>query len=368
MFLFVSLSRQPRRIASSVLLLGMQPALAADPSWEGGVLTTWQHASDSRVRNELLGSADLLLAWPVGPGVVNGHLEANTTPRSNGVSSLIGEANADAGSALDADGQGRLQVSELNYGFALGMGELAVGLIDATGALDSSAVANDEATQFLATGLKNNASIEFPDYTLGLIYNLPLDEAGSGVSLVAAGSQGLSESADASHAELFDLTEHGRGAFLAAEWQRAGSWGTTRLGVWGHTAQHDRVDGSGNGGNNYGVYLSADTELGAAAVNLRLGVANEDVSEAARFAALAGEMLLSEAVAMGAGVAWTGASSDLAAASDSWQSEWYLRWAPAAGLTVGPSVQYLRNSGLDGSGASVDAGVWVTSLRLAYGW
>ncbi len=85
----------------------------------------------------------------MGPGLWTLYVEGNTTPRNNGISSVLGEANADIGSALDGDDSGRLQVSELHYAISLASGELVTGLIDASSFLDASKVANDETAQFL---------------------------------------------------------------------------------------------------------------------------------------------------------------------------------------------------------------------------
>ena len=43
------------------------------------------------------------------------YVEGSTTPHSDGVSNLLPDTNADAGTALDGDGKGRLQVSVLHY-------------------------------------------------------------------------------------------------------------------------------------------------------------------------------------------------------------------------------------------------------------
>lgn len=359
--------RRPALLISSLLALSAPTAvLAGELTSEAGVLATWQSASDDRVHDELQGSADLVVAMPVGNGVLAAHVEASTTPVTDGVSSLIGEANGDAGSALDADGKGRVQLSEFHYTLPAGAGELSLGLIDTAGPLDNSDVANDANSQFLAAGLGNNATIAFPDYTLGAFYRLPLGDNGSGVTLLVAGSQGLGDSADAGYGALFDLGESGRGAFVAAEWQQVLGWGAARLGAWTSTADHDSVDGSAGGLANYGLYLSADTRLGDVALNVRLGAAREDVSEAARFASVAAELPLADRLSLGAGVAWTGVSADKAGGEDSVQSELYLRWEPVANLQLSPSVQYIRNPGFDGSGSSVDADSWVMGLRVGY--
>jgi len=79
---------------------------------------------------------------PHGSGSWTLYIEANTDLRDDQVSSIIGEANAGAGSAVDIDGNGRIQISEFFYTLPAFDGELSVGRLDATGALDGSNVAS----------------------------------------------------------------------------------------------------------------------------------------------------------------------------------------------------------------------------------
>jgi len=349
----------PPVLAGAAQAAGIEHAL--------GLVATWQHASDRRVQDEALASFDLEAAMPLGPGSLNLHLEGNTTQAADGVSLQLGEANADAGTALDASERGRLQLSELSYGLAAGGGELTLGLVDVSGPLDASSVANDEGSQFLGAGLVHNATIEFPDYTVGLYYQLPLDEGGSGLTLVVASPRGIADSDDASYSSVFDLENVGSGVFAAVEWQIAAAQGVTRLGLWGHTADHPWLDGSADDGRNYGVYLSADRRLGEAELNLRLGLANPEVSPAAGFAGLAAALPLRGPYTLGAGLAWTGVSGELAGDVDhSLQGELYLRWQLSRRLALTPALQYLRNSGFDASGSSHDASLWLAGLRLVY--
>lgn len=353
-----SVSPLPHLAVASALLLGCTTGRA---DWEAGVLVTWQSASDARIQDEFQGSADLVAEFALGAGVLAAHIEANSNPTEHGVSGLLGEVNADAGSAYNANGHGRVQLSELNYTRQAGPGTLTVGLIDATGPLDNSDVANDADTQFLATGLNNNPTIEFPDYTLGLFYQLAIGQQDGTLVLLAAASHGLADGPHARYEALFDIDEEGRGTFLAAEWQQLHGWGVTRLGSWLHSGAHEA-----DAGHNYGVYLSVDRQLGDAMLNLRLGAAREAASEAARFASLAAELAIADKLTLGTGIAWTGAAARLVDADDNLQSELYLRWQPSARLHVSPSVQYVRNSGFDGSGTAVDASVWVAGLRAGY--
>jgi hypothetical protein len=102
------------------------------------------------------------------------YLEGNSTLDASRASSVLVETNADAGTALDPDRRGRVQLSELNYQLHRPAGrELTFGLLDASGYLDRTRITNDENVQFLGASFVNNPTIEFPDYTLGAVYQSP---------------------------------------------------------------------------------------------------------------------------------------------------------------------------------------------------
>lgn len=331
---------------------------------EGGFTAVLQIADDNNIDEELLGSFDWVTTLPAGKGKWVMYVEGNTSPRKEGVSSLIGEANADAGSALDRDGKGRLQVSELHYFHPLGGGMLVSGLLDVTASLDSSEVANDETSQFLSAPLVNNPTIGFPDYSLGVVYN---QETGkdSGYSLALTSSHGLADNANASYAQLVDVGDDGKGVFAAAEgyWPMAGT--KLHVGAWVNSADHARLDGGTGSEKNYGLYLVVDGQAAAGQWNLRAGLANEDVSQASQFLSLSLARPLKQA-ALGLGVAYTGLSSKDATPQqdDMLLAEAYLRFEPRVDMSVTPAVQWLENSGFDASGNTVDAETLLFSLRV----
>ena len=266
---------------------GSIPAMSEAISVESGITVTFQHASDSRVEDELLASFDLVSTLPAGNGHWLIYVEGNTSPRTNGVSSMLSEANGDAGSALDRDGKGRLQVSNLHYLWYLDKDALVVGLIDPTGPLDNSDIANDETGQFLSSTLVNNPTIAFPDYTLGAVYFMTPDNRALDFTFLVSSSHGLADNPNASYSELVDVGETGKGVFTSAEAlikQGNHNW---RVGGWVQTADNPYLDGSGNTANNYGLYMSSDHQFGLHRLNLRLGLANDKVSEAASFIGLA---------------------------------------------------------------------------------
>ncbi len=327
-------------------------------SFEGGMIVTAQHADDRQIKDEFSGSLDLLFNLPLGPGVWTLYIEGSTTPGNWGISSFLPESNADVGTALTRNGKGRLQLSELHYALPLWGGKLFLGLIDPTGFLDTSAIANDETAQFLGVGLVNNPSIEFPDYTLGAAWHL---EAGQGIggSLVLSRSHGLADDGG-KYDRLFDLSHSGDGAFIAAEGYGFLGGNTVRLGAWVNTASHERLDGQQGPNSNWGVYGVADGSAGPIRWNLRLGWTNAKVSKAADFQALALEYPCDFAT-FGLGVARTGASGDLESVEATLQFEAYVRFDPFPKFHISPDIQWIRNSGFD-----LDGSAWIAGLRMGY--
>lgn len=333
---------------------------------EGGFTAILQVADDSRIDAELTTSFDLVTTLPAGSGKWVMYVEGNTSARDEGVSNQLGEANADAGSALDRDGNGRFQVSELHYFRPLGEGHFAAGLLDVTASLDGSDVANDETSQFLSGPLVNNPTIGFPDYSLGVVYNRETGEDRS-YSLALTSSHGLADNPNASYAQLVDVGADGKGIFAAAEGQWPVAGMKLHAGVWVNTADHARLDGGTGTEKNYGLYLTADGQIAIGQWNLRAGLANEKVSQASHFLSAALEHPLKMA-SLGLGVAYTGLSSEDATPQqdDMLLAEAYLRFNLQSNMDVTPAVQWINNSGFDASGNTVDSEQILLSLRLNY--
>jgi porin len=341
------------------------PERATAVSVTAGTTVTLQHATDSRIHDEGLASIDIFATHPTGNGQWLLYVEGNTSPNRQGVSSLLPEANQDAGTAVDRDDKGRLQVSSLNYLWYLGTNALVVGLLNSAGPIDNSEVANNETSQFLATTLVNNPTIPFPDYTLGMIYFFKPATHAVDITFVLTSSNGLGDNPDKSYAELVDVGAAGKGVFVVTElvWQQPRhSW---RTGVWCQTADNAYLNGSGNTGNNYGVYLSADHQFGQHRMNLRLGLANPAVSEAAQFIGLAVDHPIGKSHA-GLGYTKTFVSNQDAAKADRSQYEAYLRFDLDDKLSLTPSLQRIQNSNFDNSGTTTDSNVHVISVRASY--
>ena len=368
----------PKRLPLLIAgLLAAAPAtcvLAADEgvTFEGGVTAVLQDAGNGRVNDDGTFSLDLLFTAPAGPGTWTIYLEGSNAPADDGPAAILGESNGDAGSDLEADGNGRLQLSELHYAFPLGGGTLTAGLMDTGAFLDGSEVANDETVQFLNANLVNNPTIAFPDYTLGLAWQTELS-GGTALSLVAARSHGLADDYP-SYSSLFDDDiddvdgdgrEDDKGLFLAGELGWAMGENSVRAGLWANTADQAYVDGrAGHDDDNWGLYALAEGPLANDMKwNVRVGWADEELS--------AGEAFLSAAVeiptryaTLGVGAGHTWVSDDLAGGDDTTVAELYARMEVAENVAVTPSLQWISNANFDGSDTAHDDDEWVLSVRV----
>lgn len=339
---------------------------AADLS--GGFTFISQSASDNRVKNDSTASVDVGMVWQRPEGRWWLYIEGNTTPKLNGVSTILTESNADAGSALDSDREGRLQISELNYQFLLeNQSALTIGLLDASSYIDSSRISNDENTQFIGVSFVNNPTIEFPDYALGLVYEFKVGDSDTTARIVMTSSNGLADNPNASYSQLVDVDNPDKGAFIAA---RLGYETASRLlgfGVWMHTAPHDTLDGMESNERNYGAYVVSGWRWGQNALNARLGASNAKVSNAHLYAALAYQHKFKPWVfGTGLAVILLSEHADQTGRGDTLQTEVYLRHELRPSLYVTGSLQYLVNSGFDASDTIYDSEIFVTSARLSY--
>lgn len=333
----------------------------------GGVTGTHQTTTDRRVEPEFTASADLVLTYARNRGEWRLYVEGNSTPRTDGVSSLLPEANTDAGSALDEDREGRVQVSELNYTHRFGESvSVSAGLLDVSGYFDQSRIASDENTQFLGVSFVQNPSIEFPDYALGLVYEQAV-AAHTVWRVGLSSSHGLADNAKRFYGQLVDVDDAGKGVFAVTSltWRNP-AW-LTRAGLWTHTAPHDSLDGTRTGLSNGGVYWLGGWRQAAHGVNLRLGIANREVSRAARFAGVAYQWRQAPWVwGLGAARIFLSPDEPDPSLDDTTQYETYLRYRFAPGWFVTGDVQHLINSNFDRSGALHDRRVTVYGLRLTW--
>ncbi|MGB5575980.1 MAG: hypothetical protein WBM88_01075 [Woeseiaceae bacterium] len=356
-----------RFFALAICLITTGSIEAAEFAWEGGVTSVFQYANDSRVDSELTASADLFVTLPRSDGEWFLYIEASTSPDDDGVSAIYPTSNGDAGSVLDRDGNSHLQVSEFHYTFHMSDDRrLMLGLVNPSAWLDRSRITNDENTHFLNGNFKNNATIQFPDYTPGAVMRWLGSRSRPEVSLVVAGSKGISDLPDRSYQELLDISGDNRGAFVGADakWLRGQT--TFRVGAWFRSEDHPVAGSPNESEKNYGLYGVLGWHGAGNALNFRLGMANKDVSVATHFAALAYERSTPIGL-LGLGVSKTRISNSFRQADleDVAAAEAFLR-IPIGDSNgqITPSVQYVENPGFDASGATSGSSAVVAGVRL----
>lgn len=356
-------------LALLTVALAYSDVSVGEVNWEGGVTAVFQHADDSRAASELTTSADVFAKLETKGGEWLLYIEGSTTPKSNGVSAYYPTVNGDAGSVLTEDGEGRVQISEFNYTFrSENDSTLMVGLIDPSAWLDRGRIANDENQQFLNGSFVNNATIEFPDYTLGVIYRAPGQGRRPEITMVVSGSDGISNLPDRSYQNLLDFNVDGRGVFLGAgaNWLTgASSW---RIGAWVRTDDHAVADIDNEEDKDYGVYAVYGWESGANALNVRAGLANPDVAVARDFLAVAYQRKFRFGQ-FGIGAARTSISSRFRAGErdSAFDSEIYFRipvFDEAGHVT--PSIQYVEVPSVDVNGTVPGSTAVVSGVRFHY--
>lgn len=326
----------------------------------GGVTAVGQRSDDDASDSSLTASLDLYLSVSRKGGRLELYVEGGTTPR--GVAAELPQVNADAGTALNRELRGRLQVSELKYDFDVaGERGLAVGLVDLSAYLDTTRINNDENLQFLAAPFVNNPTIELPDYTLGAVFRQPSRPGRPRIHAAVAASSGLGDTAERSYSSLLDVDAPGRGLFAAIETGWTSKRQLYRLGVWHHGGDHDTLDRRAAGRSNFGAYGAASRVFGRSGFNLRAGFADPEISAAQRFASLSWVLELGRQV-LGVGLAGARASRSIAGSDDMAHAELYLSVRVGRELYLTPSLQRVWNA--DFSAAPERDRTSVLSLRL----
>ncbi|HEY5646590.1 MAG TPA: hypothetical protein VIS76_11635 [Pseudomonadales bacterium] len=349
------------------LLTHATPAMAtAYPRMEGGLTAVYQHETETGL-SDAGASVDFFAYLPTRRGEWMLHLEAATAKGSGSLFDLLPEINADAGTAQDAQGDARLQISELNYRWNLGTQQnLTLGTIDVAAHLDRSRIANDENTHFLAPSFVNNPTIEFPDYTLGAMYRRSPGESMPEITAIVSGSNGLADNPRRSYGELVDLTDSGKGIFagLGARWYTRTS--TVGVGAWYRSDDHVQLNGADDDRHNYGAYAVYEWHSGVHGVTLRAGAARPSVSRASRYLGAAYERLAPlGALGIGFGHTFLSDRDRQADRADTTQVELFYRLALGSeNIHVTPALQYLKNSGFDSAGSILDAEVLVAAVRF----
>jgi hypothetical protein len=185
-----------------------------DLRFEGGI-TAVHGRETGGGQHDTAASGDLFAFLPVSNGEWMLYIEAATATSANSLFNVYPKSNADAGSAQDGNSGARIQISELNYRWAINdRNALTVGQIDPSAHLDRSRIANNENSHFFGASFVNNPSIEFPDYSLGLMYRRTGDAKIPEITAILSSSDGLADNPGRSYRELIDISEAGKGIFM----------------------------------------------------------------------------------------------------------------------------------------------------------
>lgn len=341
------------------------PSLAqtrpAGVDFQSSVNLVGQTTGEDNVRSEFVGSLDLFADIRLKAVTVHAYVEANTTPRGGGISSRIPFANMDAGSALGGDGRGRVQLSELRLAWDAGRRVvLHAGLMDLTGFLDVSRIANDENLFFLGQPFVNNPTIIFPDYTLGATAEVGIPQMPDGrLALSVSSSHGLADNPGASYGDLFRLDAPDKGVFVAGRLRWATATWAGSLGGWATTSDKS-ADVSRRPLPTRGLYSVLGLTSGVHSFNGRLGLASGEVGTEP----FVGLTYLGTvgANALGVGIARTpGLPSFVDRQAE--HAETFLRRSIREVVYLTTSVQWLSEELLPEGSAS--EGVWVFGFRLS---
>jgi len=351
----------------SSLLISFTCFAFTQPTFSGGATATFQSSNDTRIKNEHTISVDLILNWKVGNGELYTYIEANSSPKNNGVSSVLPEANADAGSSLDQDRTGRVQISEFAYRlFIKDSQTLTLGLLDVTAYFDQSRIASDENSQFLGVSFVQNPTIEFPDYTLGVVYENNLSQQ-TILRAALTSSNGIADNPNVSYSQLVDVTDKDKGAFTILSLSHKTEKWLFRGGIWSHTEAHGSLDENRLNEKNYGAYFLSGYREKNHGVNLRIGQANEAVSLAHRFFGLSYQYNKTPFV-FGAGAAKIFFSDNVPSGTwaNTYHFEAYLRYQISHKLFITADIQQLINSNLSSSNTLRNHRQNLLGLRFTY--
>jgi len=346
---------------------------------EAGTTIVGQQSSkqNNSINKDVIGSVDLVLDADIGPGRLHIYAEGSTTPTTS-ASSVIAGANLDAGTALDRNGKGRIQLSEIAYGLDLEALNLSVGVQDLTAFADATAVSNDEGSQFLADSLVNNPTVAFPDYTPSLVLNYGSDDTLNATALVA-NAYGLGDNPNVNYGELFKFgrdknTGLKKGIFALGELRLPGEVAFT-LGGWTRTSELPQHLGGANKSSAFGVYANGDGILGENTLwSARFGWnSGKRTDEVTTHASMAVEHSYRDDHVIALGVAWNGLSSDFkstfANAANPVVAELYYRWQINEQIAISPDIQYWSNANSlsTTTAGTVGGSAWVYGLRVQIG-
>jgi len=334
------------------------------------------------ITKDLVGSIDLVIDADLGFGTLHLYGEGASTADIS-ASSLVAGANADAGTAATPAGKGRIQLSEISFGFDVGALNSNIGVMDLSAFADATATANDEGAQFLADALVNNPTIAFPDYTPAIVFNYG-EEDGIQFTALTANAYGLGDNPRGNYSQLFKFgntpTGERKGLFSLAELRLPLSQDGALLtmGGWHSSMEATRYDATGNDKSTLGGYANIDGAVGDLAWSARVGFNNgkTDITAGVNsFASLSTEYTINEQHAFGAGVAHSGLLNDYKTSlapntgANTTVAEIYYRWQITDEIAISPDIQYHHNANNLSAGTPADlfGSVWVYGLRIQLG-
>jgi len=361
----------PLKPALILSALFFSPNLLAENSlsYEGGFNLIHQHSSSSQLEADTSLSADMAIFYLTETGGVwHLHIEASTTPNSNGVAAILQDSNADSGSSLNDRDHGRVQISELNYTHSVSANtQLSAGLVDATGYLDAAEIMNDENHHFISSSLVNNAVIDFPDYVIGAALQHQIDDQLS-TRLFISSTHGIADNNSRNYSSLFEVNDDEKGLFSALEVSYTATGHYLNTGAWLHSGKHEALDNPNKTDlSNYGLYLGAGIQQQNHQYEMRFGLANPEVSAASQFLSLA-YLYSSYSWDFGLGYSTTRLSEKLQETNQkrSETAELFLHKHLTKNLHMTPSVQWFNDPIYEAETMKLNSRIMTYNLRLSY--
>ncbi len=228
---------------------------------------------------------------------------------------------------------GDARVMEFTYRVSHHTGDWVVGFQEARGTIDTSRVANNDKTHFLASAFVNNPTISLPGSTVGLSWQRAIGTGRRGIGVTA--------------------TRYERsGAFLAAESWWAFDRAIARIGAWKGRAEIACGEHSHQPSRGHGLYASIDGQSTSLQWNLRAGWGRHGEVPVS-FIGLAIEIPLASGT-LGLALGQGRVAEHEGTARESY-AEMYLRYSLPGGLMFLPGLQ-LSDRLTDGSGPDLAVG------------
>lgn len=293
-------------------------------------------------------SMDLELESPIGEhGLAFMLIEAG---QGEGLTDELGSVfhgvNDDAG-----DSESGLEVTEAWYEhyFSEDTIVLTVGKLDLSNYVDGNAVANDETTQFLNTGLVNSIAVDFPED----------NGAGVHVAVYPNDMVELNFGWGESDADWEDILNDGFGIgevnFKLNLLDREGNY---RFYTWWNGSDHVELDGNDDDDDGWGLGLSLDQQFtDDLTAFLRAGYADDDVYEVEATwsvgAEICGARWNREEDILGLALSQAFINDDVDPDDTETLFEVYYRIAINEHLAISPDIQIIDNPGGNNSNDTV---------------